>query len=200
MTPTLILLHGWGLDPTLWDALAGALPDHPIVRWDRGYFGKADTPGVEGPMVGVGHSLGSMLLADELPPDAPLVAVNGFDHFTGADGVAPRVVERMQSRFFQDPAAVLNDFRARCGVPPVVGELDEAQLAKDLSLLASSRATPAPRRVLSLQGGMDPILPASLRDSVFPGASRARCDEAGHLLPVTHASWCATQIEAFLCR
>jgi pimeloyl-[acyl-carrier protein] methyl ester esterase len=47
---------------------------------------------------------------------------------------------------------------------------------------------------------MDPILPTCLRNKVFPGAARAACDEAGHLLPVTHAAWCAAQIEAFLCR
>jgi pimeloyl-[acyl-carrier protein] methyl ester esterase len=69
-----------------------------------------------------------------------------------------------------------------------------------LSLLATHRAAVRPRRILSLQGGMDPILPICLRDEVFPGAVRAACDEAGHLLPLTHAAWCAAQIEAFLCR
>lgn len=199
MAPTLILLHGWGFDASLWDELARALPDYPITRWDRGYFGAPATSAVKGPVVGIGHSLGSMLLADMLPPEAPLIAINGFDHFTGPDGVAPRVVERMLSRFAETPADVLTDFRARCGAPPACGKLDEARLADDLSLLAAHRAVPGQRRVVSLQGGTDPILPAGLRDTVFPGAARATCAEAGHLLPVTHAAWCAARIRAFLC-
>ena len=200
MVPTLILLHGWGFDASLWDRLAQALPDYPIARWDRGYFGRPAASDVEGPVVGIGHSLGSMLLADALPPEAPLIAINGFDHFTGPDGVALRVVERMQGRFAEAPMEVLTDFRARCGAPPTDGELDEARLAEDLSLLAAHHAAPGQRQTLSLQGGMDPILPTCLREKVFPGAARATCEEAGHLLPVTHASWCAAQIQAFLCR
>ena len=199
MAQTLILLHGWGFDAGLWDGLAQALPDHPITRWDRGYFGAPAISAVEGPVVGIGHSLGSMLLADMLPPEAPLIAINGFDHFTGPDGVAPRIVERMQDRFSEAPKDVLTDFRARCGAPPARGVPDEARLAGDLALLATHRAAPGQRRVLSLQGGMDPILPIGLRDTVFPGAMRATSTEAGHLLPVTHTAWCAAQIEDFLC-
>ena len=200
MAPTLILLHGWGFDADLWDRLAQALPGHSITRWDRGYFGRPAAPDVEGPVVGIGHSLGSMLLADALPPEAPLIAINGFDHFTGPDAVPLRVVERMQSRFAEAPMDVLTDFRARCGASPVNTELDQAQLIDDLSLLATHHAAPGQRRILSLQGDMDPILPICLREMVFPGAARAICEEGGHLLPVTHAAWCAAQIEEFLCR
>lgn len=200
MAPTLILLHGWGFDASLWDALVQALPRYPIACWDRGYFHAPASLEVKGSAVGIGHSLGSMLLADALPPDMPLIAINGFDHFTGPDGVALRVVERMQGRFAENPAEVLTDFRTRCGAPPVCAALDEERLAEDLSLLATHHAAPRHRRILSLQGGMDPILPACLREKVFPGATRATCDAAGHLLPVTHAAWCAAQIEAFLCR
>lgn len=200
MAPTLILLHGWGFDASLWDTLTDALSSHRVIRWDRGYFGASETPAIEGPVLGIGHSLGSMLLADALPAETPLIAINGFDHFTGPDGVASRVVERMQGRFAESPADVLTEFRARCGAPPTASARNDERLADDLSLLATHRTAPAPRRVLSLQGGMDPILPICLRDTVFPGAARATCEEAGHLLPVTHAAWCAARIEDFLCR
>ena len=200
MRPTLILLHGWGFDAHLWDGLASALAGRALMRWDRGYFGEPVMRSVDGPVVGIGHSLGAMLLADALPPDAPLIAINGFDHFTGADGVPLRVIERTQARFAETPAEVLTDFRARCGGPPAHAPLNQRRLADDLALLATDRARPGERAIVSLQGGIDPILPQTLRDAVFPGAERATQDEAGHLLPVTHAAWCAARIEAFLCR
>lgn len=200
MRPTLILLHGWGFDARLWDAVTEGLSDFAVVRWDRGYFGAPEHAAVEGAVAGVGHSLGAMLLADLLPPEAPLIAINGFDHFTGSDGVPLRVVERMQGRFAELPETVLSEFRARCGAGPAEGALEADRLADDLALLASHHAAPASRPILSLQGGMDPILPECLRAHVFPGAERATQAEAGHLLPLTHAAWCAEQIEAFLCR
>lgn len=199
MRPTLLLLHGWGFDAHLWDALANALPGYPAMRRDRGYFGEPADPIVDGPVVGVGHSLGAMLLADTLPPEAPLIAINGFDHFTGSDGVPLRVVERMRDRFAETPDKILAEFRARCGAAPAQRDPCEAPLAEDLALLATHRAIPTPRRVLSLQGGKDPILPECLRSHVFPGAARATAKDAGHLLPLSHAAWCAAQIETFLC-
>jgi pimeloyl-[acyl-carrier protein] methyl ester esterase len=200
MRPTLLFLHGWGFDAGLWDALAGELSAYRIVRWDRGYFGEKAEAEVEPPFAAIGHSLGAMMLANFLPHDVPLVAINGFDHFVGDDAVAPRVLERMRSRFAEDPAEVLRDFRQRCGAPSPPEEMDEARLGADLALLGSRRVASAPLSTLSLQGGRDPILPESLRERVFPGAERATHAQAGHLLPITHPAWCAERIEAFLCR
>ena len=198
--PALLLLHGWGFDARVWDALAAALPDFPIVRWDRGYFGeKAESP-IEPPFAAIGHSLGAMLLADLLPHGVPMVAINGFDRFSGDGAVPPRLVERMRSRFAEEPAAVLDEFRARCGAPAAPEEIDESRLATDLALLGSRHIASRPNRILVLQGNDDPILPETLRATVFPGAERATHPEGGHLLPVTHAQWCAERIEAFLCR
>lgn len=198
--PTLLLLHGWGFDARLWDALAQQLADYRIVRWDRGYFGERSEAEVEPPFAAIGHSLGAMMLANLLPHDVPLVAINGFDHFVGDGAVAPRVLDRMRSRFAEDPAEVLTDFRERCGASPPPEELDEARLGIDLALLGSRRVASAPLRTLSLQGSLDPILPEPLRETVFPGAERAMHPDAGHLLPLTHPAWCAERIEAFLCR
>jgi len=198
--PALLLLHGWGFDASIWDALAVALPDFPIVRWDRGYFGEKGESPIDPPFAAVGHSLGAMLLADLLPHDIPVIAINGFDRFSGDGAVAPRVVERMRTRFAEDAADVLNEFRARCGAPPAPEEIDESRLANDLALLASRHIASRPNRILVLQGAADPILPESLRATVFPGAERVTHPEGGHLLPISHPGWCAERIEAFLCR
>jgi len=199
MRPTLLLLHGWGFDTSLWDALAERLAHYRIVRWDRGYFGAPAEPPVEPPFVAIGHSLGAMLLADRLPAETPLIAINGFDHFTGEDAVPARVVERMRLRFTDAPDAVVTEFRARCGAPPTRSASVVPRLADDLALLATHRAAASDRPCLTLHGNADPILPETLRKTAFPGAVRTTHSEAGHLLPVTHPDWCAARIESFLC-
>ena len=198
--PTLLLLHGWGFDARLWDPLADMLSGYNFVRWDRGYFGEAAEPMVDAPAAAVGHSLGAMLLVDRIAAKTPLIAINGFDRFTGEGATPRRVVDRMSARFAQTPEAVLNDFRARCGAPPAERRICGERLATDLALLASHHAPSVPKRILALHGGQDPILPASLRETTFPGAIRNTRADGGHLLPVTHAGWCAEQIKAFLCR
>ena len=198
--PTLLLLHGWGFDTRLWDRLAEALAAFRTVRWDRGYFGDRAEPEIEAPFAAIGHSLGAMLLAERVPAATPLVAINGFDRFTGEGAVAPRIVERMRARFAEAPEAVLTDFRRRCGAPPASGKLQRERLAEDLVLLATHKVASQPRCILTLQGGCDPILPETLRESVFPGAQRTTQPHGGHLLPVTHPEWCAEQIEGFLCK
>jgi pimeloyl-[acyl-carrier protein] methyl ester esterase len=196
---SLLLLHGWGFDAGLWDGLCDALPDFPAICWDRGYFDAPARPAIDPPFIAIGHSLGALVLAGHLPPETALVAINGFDRFTGDGAVPPRVVARMRASFRERPAAVLNDFRARCGAAPVAGRIYEDRLSADLGLLATHCAAPTRRRMLVLQGGNDPILPPALRASAYPDAARATHAAAGHLLPLTHAAWCAEQIRAFAC-
>lgn len=195
------LLHGWGFDAGVWEALVPLLAPMlagEITRMDRGYFGAA----VEGerPDLMIGHSLGAMLLARRWG-DVPLVAINGFDRFCGTDAVAPRVVARMVKRFGQDPAKVLADFRAAIAAAPAPAMASPARLGEDLALLGDETPAPAHRApVLVLQAGDDPLLPPALRAGAFAGASErvaAVCPAGGHLLPLTRAAWCARAIADF---
>lgn len=188
------LLHGWGFDAGVWDALAPLLPGD-LVRMDRGYFGAPVDAGR--PDLMIGHSLGAMLLARRWS-DVPLVAINGFDRFCGVDAVAPRVVQRMAKRFGEDPAKVLADFRAAIGADPAPAIGSPQRLGEDLALLADQ--TPAPEhgtRLLVLQAEDDPLLPPELRRTAFGGAG-AVCESGGHLLPLTQARWCARAIAEFV--
>lgn len=192
---SIALLHGWGFDASVWDTLAPLLPG-AILRMDRGYFGASVD--AEKPDVMIGHSLGAMLLARRWR-DVPLVAVNGFDRFCGADAVPPRVVERMVKRFGEDPAKVLADFRASIAAEaaPAIGSC--VRLREDLALLADPSPAPAHRApVLVLQAGDDPLLPEALRQGAFPGATILTSPNGGHLLPLTRPAWCAAQIRAFV--
>ena len=194
----LVLLHGWGGDAGLWDAVVPWLPGFDVARLDRGYFGPptpCEQP--EGRVVAVGHSLGAQWLARAWP-DVPLVAINGFDRFCGPDAVPPRVLARMQARFAQSPEAVLADFRQRIGMAPAPPIASPDALAQDLALLADESPAPARRApLLVLQAQDDPLLPEVLRAHTF-GAVPARVSaDGGHLLPLTQPAWCAAQISGF---
>lgn len=194
------LLHGWGFDAGVWDALAPLLaPLGNVMRMDRGYFGAAVES--ERPDLMIGHSLGAMLLSRRWS-DVSLVAINGFDRFCGVDAVAPRVVQRMVKRFGEDPAKVLADFRASIGGGTAPTIVSHERLGEDLALLADQAPAPAHRaRLLVLQAEDDPLLPPALRMGAFGGAAGrtggAVCGDGGHLLPLTQAAWCAAQIANF---
>jgi len=192
----LLLLHGWGFDASLWDGMRVLLPEFDTVLWDRGYFGPPGCEAPEGEFLAVGHSLGSLLLAlDPLPRCVGLVAVNGFDRFVGPDRVPARVVARMRERFAVRPAEVLRDFRMRCGAESAPDIFDHARLSKDLELLADGNAAASRTATVTvLHGSDDSLLPAIMRDGVFPNSPRATCPGGGHLLPLTHPHWCATQV------
>ncbi|MET0269823.1 MAG: alpha/beta fold hydrolase [Sphingomonas sp.] len=192
---TLLLLHGWGFDASLWNGIVAALPGRRTVRWDRGYFAAPMQADVA-PVLAVGHSLGALLLAAWLPPHVPLVAINGFDRFAGDDAVPPRLLDRMRARLTRSPQGVLDDFRARCGASPAPPIADAAALSADLDRLATMAAPANGRRMLLLNGADDPILPRAMRAATFAGAMRETA-AGGHLLPVTHPGWCAERIAAW---
>lgn len=195
----LLFLHGWGFDASLWDAVRRALAPFETIASDRGYFGAAMREPVTGPFVAVGHSLGSLLLAADPPPGCSgLIAINGFDRFAGEGFVPERLLVRMRARFRSDPDVVLDEFRLRAGGTTHTGAIERSRLAADLDRLADldARGRPLPRLVLN--GGIDPILPAAMRDRVFAGAPRATHAQAGHLLPLTHPQWVADRIRETL--
>lgn len=210
--PRLLLVHGWGFDATVWDALAAALPEAECRRVDLGYFGALcppppPLPDDDGPVIAVGHSLGVLWLLQTRPcPWAGLVAINGFPRFTEAPDYAPavpgRMLERMIARFPKAPAAVLAEFRRRCGAdaaPPA--DLDAARLLDGLIALRDWDARAAlagPRLVLS--GRDDPILPPGMAEHAFgtgPAVIHHEHPTGGHRLPLTEPAWCAAHLRAF---
>jgi pimeloyl-[acyl-carrier protein] methyl ester esterase len=195
----LVFLHGWGFDRSLWDGVRAELAPLESIVWDRGYFGSVRQESVEGPFIAVGHSLGSLLLAGDRPPlCAKLVAINGFDRFTGEGRIQPRVLERMISRLAVSPRVVLDEFRGRVGGEEHVGQIDAGRLRADLERLWTLDARGSLLPNLVLDGGKDELLPPSMREMSFTGAKRASLAEGGHLLPVSHPCWCADRIREVL--
>lgn len=199
-----ILLHGWGYDASLWDAVRARLPRHlPVETLDFGYFGAERMKlGAGGTVLAVGHSLGALWWLTQAPNEwRRLLAINGFPRFTETAGyapaIAPRVLSRMQQQFRRDPAAVLADFHARCGGHAPVDVPNIERLAAGLDALAvwDGRATIAARRadVVALAGRHDPIIPAAMSEMAFGEVEII--EATGHLLPVMHPGECARWIE-----
>lgn len=201
----LLFVHGWGFDASLWDAVIACLPDADAVHADRGYFGGAAWPIVEGPCLAVTHSFGSMALLADPPADCRgLLAINGFDRFAegeGRAGVPLRVIDRMLARLEGDPVAVLREFHARLGSDVPRGTPDTARLRQDLAALRNDDRSEAVVRlaapVIALEGADDPLLFAAMRAGQFADAADLQREtlDAGHLLPVTHPKLCAAWIE-----
>ncbi|WP_142846906.1 alpha/beta fold hydrolase [Telmatospirillum sp. J64-1] len=201
---TLCFIHGWGFSAEFWQPLAQALEDVPSLAVDLGHVAPPHQPALPpGPVVAVGHSLGFAWALRRRRDFAGLVAINGFARFTAApdfpQGVPPRLLERMISRFADHPCAVYTDFMRRCGIdePDCTGLRPDA-LEAGLRFLGSvdEREALADLPLLALAGGQDPILPEAMNRATFERVEIAA--DGGHLLPLTHTQWCAAHIRAFL--
>ncbi len=209
---SLLLEHGWAFDASLWQTLNDLAP-WPTQSFDAGYFGVPKRPLPEEPYIAVGHSLGAMKSLLGLAPACQgLVLINGFTRFSAApdfpQGLAQRLLARMASRIEADTAAVVGDFRQRCGAgvwPERPTMLDGNALLEDLNLLRDGDARSAYADlnipVLALAGDADPIATPALTEACFiPSVNRSLqwCEGGGHLLPVTHAEWCIEHIQNFI--
>ena len=200
------LVHGWGYDASLWDAVRALLdPALTVETADLGFFCTEKKLGAGGTGIelAVGHSLGALWwLTQAKIPWRRLLSINGFPRFTEATdyapAVAPRVLARMAQQLRRDPQAVLADFHARCGGHAPSGILDTGRLADGLDWLAEwdGRTMLAQRydEVFALAGNADPIVPQAMSGMAF-GEQCQIVDAPGHLLPRTHPELCARWIE-----
>jgi pimeloyl-[acyl-carrier protein] methyl ester esterase len=198
-----LLVHGWGFGPEIWDRVAAALPGFEIARVDLGFFGPPRLcPPSPQPVLAVGHSLGLLWLLQHRPcPWRALISINGFPRFTETEDYRPavpvRLLERMLRRLDQDPAAVVGEFRHRCGcADPLPGRPETARLRWGLEGLRDwdARASlPEAGPRLALGGGADPILPAGMAADGFAREHETLAG-AGHLLPLEAPDWCAARI------
>lgn len=197
----IVLVHGWGYDASLWDAVRAHLKTDTVVL-DLGFYGNENVGAGGTATLAVGHSLGALWwLTQTNIRWTKLLAINGFPRFTEAanyvPAIAPRVLSRMQQQFARDPAAVLADFHARCGGHAPAGTPNTERLASGLNWLAQwdGRTTLAARRdeVFALAGTHDPIVPAAMSTMAFGEVESV--NTTGHLLPLTHPELCARWIE-----
>lgn len=202
---TLALIPGWGLDAALWRPLQTLLPDSVVIDMHAPQL-------PDRPLVAVGHSLGFTWALRQPVAWTAMVSVGGFARFTTAadfpHGTPPRLLERMRTRFAEEPETVHRDFVERALGPRVFrpADLDAGlktrgpEMGDGLRWLAEwdEREALALLDVplLALAAEDDQIVPPAMTRAVFPDA--IFCPDGGHLLPLTRPDWCAARIREFL--
>lgn len=224
--PFLLMVHGWGFGSGFWRPLRQRLGRWECLAVDLGFFGQPHWPMLPpGPLVAVGHSLGFLWLLKVLEGGCGvplrdkgwasrclgLVSINGFSRFTGgsdfAEGVPPRLLQRMRQRLPQAPDEVLETFRRQSGwagaTPCDAAGLNLEKLSQGLEWLSAwdGRAPLAAldKPVLALASRDDAIVPPALTTACFDPATRLHWQEqGGHLLPLTRPEVCAQELRVFL--
>jgi pimeloyl-[acyl-carrier protein] methyl ester esterase len=202
---TLLFAHGWALDRTLWDKVLAALGDEAagaLVR-DAGYYGRPTDPQAEGPLLGVGQSLGALELLAEPPPSlVGVVALDGFARFGRAadfpEGVAGRVLERMKARLGD---GALAEFVERAGGELPRDQPDAGRLTEGLDRLYTLDGRACRLPVWRLHAEADPIAPLAIAGASFAGMNvveRQVRQSTDHLSPLSAPHACADLIRAAL--
>lgn len=168
--PTLLFVHGWAFDASVWTPLRAELGDWPHAFADAGYFGAAQTPAeaigrvvapaidpvvghvvdpaigrledpATGPVIAIGHSLGVLRLLRDLPSHCVgLVSINGFPRFGAAPDFDAGVPRRMLDRMMK-----------RLSADPVAVVQDFRERCGDASAFGSPRLEPLARDLEALR-------------------------------------------------
>ncbi|RMF00120.1 MAG: hypothetical protein D6773_11965 [Alphaproteobacteria bacterium] len=203
----LVFVHGWGCHGGIWLDLADRLKGHEPVIADLsflrdGYRGASALPP---DAVCIGHSFGVMWLLKHGPrPMRGLVSIAGFDcfHKHVPDHVLPTMMEGLR----KDPDAQMRHFWKLCGIGEEGpgGMVDPGPLRAGLKWLstwdASAQREALNAPILALASRDDTIVrPPMTEASWGDGKADLRwLESGGHMLPLTHADWCAEQIRGFI--
>ena len=215
-----VLVHGWGYDARLWDALCPHLPDDwTLERLDFGFYGEppsgalaqsiavSPAPTWGKPVIAVGHSLGALWWLSQAPGAwSRLLCLNGFPRFCQQADYTPAVparsLARMRQRLRKQPAQVLAEFARRVGVATPERAPDVRRLDAGLAALEEwdGRTTLQERAgdVFALYSADDAIVPAAMSAMAFaalPPAQHAAGAVAGHALPVSAPALCAQWLQ-----
>lgn len=214
----LVLIPGWGFGPGVWDDLCTALPGVDCLRLDFGFFaqpsGQICAQAVEdfSPTRGdilIGHSLGLMWGLCICTGWRGFVAINGFARFAargensaGEGACAPlATLKAMKLGLRRNPEKVVADFYRALGYDgPVPEGADAARLSTGLDLLINGDLMHTGLPGLILAGRTDPLVPVAASEHLSACAAHAPLAwaDGGHLLPLTHAAWCAQHIHKWM--
>ena len=198
----IILCHGWGYSPALWQPLMKALADYRhqqpyrFYPVDLGYFSSAprSTPVFTfpepGPIIGIGHSLGfSYLLRLPYTYDH-LICIQGFTSFLGYHDLDLRTqrlheLNQLKQLWQRSPEHALRHFYHRSKDRSAVVEmpLHKEHLGQDLDSLYQDMPILEPDKLTVLGSEDDVIITPQLLHNNFNRSKIILHPQAGHKLP-----------------
>ncbi|MFT8417892.1 MAG: alpha/beta fold hydrolase [Acetobacter sp.] len=214
-----VFVHGWGFGPDFWEPVVTALGWTDAVMLDLGFVEGANpaSPALAaqqflavqargGAILGVGHSLGFLWLAQHMAQSGTdrLVGINAFAAFAArqnfASGVPVRVLQRMLKGLSGAPEKVLSDFRSLCGMREggCTPNISNLRLGLDLLIDADIRPLLANRggQCHVLAARQDPVVSATMTQDSFAEGTAVEWVDGGHLLPQTDVRACVAFLQA----
>lgn len=211
----LLMVHGWGFSSSFWDLIEKELSDFSIQFIDLGFINCVEKQEIKlrsiidighpENIIAIGHSLGFVYLLKNFPLKfRHYIAINSFAKFakdkTFPDGVEPRIIERMKRHLLRDGDKVLKQFYKQCGYPdyPFLS-FDKVQLQKGLIWLQTDDVrlliSKIKQKLTIIASAYDPVVSSAMTKESFKNCRCHWVEDVSHLLPLTHASYCATIIK-----
>lgn len=202
----LLFVHGWGCHAGVWEELTPRLPGHEHTLIDLGFVrgGPKGASTMPEDALCIGHSFGVLWLLKHGPrPMKGLVSIAGFDCFHKY--VPDDVLPTMKAGLERDPQEQMRQFWNLCGLGEGLGgTIDAGALRAGLDWLATWDASEQTRNlgapILALAAENDFIVRRPMTEGCW-GEGRADLrwiETDSHMLPLTHADWCAEQIKGFI--
>ena len=206
----LVLIHGWGLDASLWNDAGRLLPQYKKHKMDLGFFGNAHEPELAGDkLILVGHSLGFVHGMTRRKDWAGWISINSFPRFvrteTRAGCTSAAELRDIRKRLSADAEKTLKDFHYYIGAEAPPGSPNAERLREGLDELSTAAieetlfALDAPGLVLASKN--DILVPSETSEklaALAPRAGIAWHDSGGHVLPQSDPKWCAREIQNYM--
>ncbi|MFK7838698.1 MAG: alpha/beta fold hydrolase [Bdellovibrionales bacterium] len=192
---TITYIHGWGSGPEIWQDVINELPEFTHKTLNLGFTGKEANIEFTNAIY-VTHSMGTMVaLKNAYKQINALIAINGFSHFMPF--TKPQTLDRMLENLKQTPEQQMQDFWQTTNLP-ANQTINQNQLKQGLGWLKNWDTTNELESltcpILSIYGDTDPILNKQRMNKHWDGYTTHIIKNAGHNIPLSHASFCANKI------
>lgn len=218
----ILAYHGWGFDHSFWDLLKIELGgNYKLKAANRGYFGDESDPEWDAshselPKIVIAHSYGLHWCPEERIKRADsLLLVNSFTHFHPRKAVefkaSKRLTKALMTSLTKEPEIGLNEFRQLAYLPSKAPKFEHDLKHADLDLLQNDLADldrdnhlishlQKTKSIRIIHGRSDQIVSINLarrmQKEFFPSSRILEVEEGGHMLPQTHSTVVANQIES----
>jgi len=210
MPVELVLIHGWGFDAHVWDALGERLADYPQIKVNLGFFSTHKTPVFsEDGRVLIGHSFGLVHGLTQWHNWRGWIAINSFTRFVTTEsriGCVPAAQLRdMRARLQKNPSETLYSFYRMINATPHIGIPNVERLTAALDELRDADVKDTLEKFdvpgLVLAGSEDPLVPSAASEELGQLAKDGGLlvsRGGNHMLPQARPAWCALAIADFL--